>query len=987
MSRAETGGLRELARAGFSQLEVADAALTELEELVVVTREDVFAFGSAADADSALSDLVQLARREPRGIRALNTGAQARLWRLLGSSHGLGVFLHRHPEQLEVFGERPKLPDPEQLRQVLLDSVAPFAAGQQSETDARVALRTAYRRELVRIAIYDVEAPDPVEVVDAVAAALADAAAAALEAGLGIARVKAAKTLGAEAVAATSLAIIGMGKAGARELNYISDVDVIFVGGTRDEDVLTEAKALEISTMLARETMHTIADFESEPPLWEVDAALRPEGKQGALVRTLASHIAYYDRWAKNWEFQALLKARPLAGDAALGQAYIDALHDKVWTSAARDDFVESVQRMRERVTENIKPEDVPYQLKLGPGGLRDIEFTVQLLQLVHGRNDPTVRTRGTVESLAKLVDAGYIGRDDAAAFERDYRMLRVLEHRMQLRSMTRTHLLPRDDDGVRILARSAGYVDRGPEAWAEWERLRREVRSIHTRLFYRPLLAAVASVPDAERLLSPEQAHDRLAAIGFTNAKATLGHIAALTSGLSRKATVQRGLLPVMLHWMAEGHDPDYALLAFRRISDRLGNTPWFLRVLRDSSGAAERLTHLLSSSRYVGELMEWIPESVAWLDDPAALQLRDREALLSEMTATISRQDTLPDRGRAIVAIRRRELLRTAISAVLGLATIDQIAASLTAITDASLSGMLQGVRADVVPPEHADAFTFAIIGMGRLGGAELGFGSDADVMFVYDSGTLPTETAQGYASEIVTLLRAELTDTRVPFEIDADLRPEGRQGPLVRSLDAYEKYYSRWSVSWESQALLRARGVAGDEDLIDRFMALADRLRYPVKSDDNDVREIKRIKARVEGERLPQGVDPKRHLKLGPGSLSDVEWAVQLVQLQHAHEYPALQTVSTLAGLQAASDAGLVTAADAATLANAWRLASRLRSAITLLTGKDSNVLPVELHTLDGLARLLGYPDRSAVQLSDDYARAARQSRKVFERVFYD
>ncbi len=987
MTRSETGGLRELARAGFSGLGAAEAALSELAQLGVASREDVLAFGLAADPDSALSDLVQLARRDPAAIRALNSGAQARLWRLLGASHGLGSFLVRHPEQLEVFAERPTLPTARQMREHLLGALDAFVAGRgAAEQEARNALRVAYRRELLRIAIVDVEASDPAAILDEVAAALADAASAALEAALTIARAKAARNLGAEEVEATQLAIIGMGKAGARELNYISDVDVIFVAGTSDEELVSEGRAVEIATTLARETMHAIADFETEPPLWEVDANLRPEGKQGALVRSLASHTAYYDRWAKNWEFQALLKARPLAGDAELGEQYITALHDKVWTSAGRDDFVESVQRMRERVTEHINPDDVPYQLKLGPGGLRDIEFTVQLLQLVHGRTDPSVRTRGTLESLQALVDAGYIGRDDAAAFAQDYRMLRVLEHRMQLRGMTRTHLLPRDDDGVRILARSVGYADRAPEALQEWDRLRREVRNIHTRLFYRPLLAAVASIPDAERLLSPEQARDRLAAIGFASPKAALDHIAALTSGLSRKATVQRGLLPVMLHWMAEGHDPDYALLAFRRISDRLGDTPWFLRMLRDSSGAAERLTALLSSSRYVGELMEWIPESVAWLDDPPSLTLRDRDSLLSEMNVTVARQDSLTSAARAVRTIRRRELLRTAMAGVLGTATIDEVAASLTAITEASIQGLLAAVRKAVVAPEDLDTFEFAIIGMGRFGGAELGFGSDADVMFVYDAGGIEAATAQKYASEIVSLLREHLADARVPFELDADLRPEGRQGPLVRSLEAYEKYYSRWSVSWESQALLRARGVAGDAALIERFTALADRLRYPAVADEDDLREVKRIKARVEGERLPQGIDPKRHLKLGPGSLSDVEWLVQLLQLENAHNHPALQTVSTLGALEAAVTAGLVTGADAEVLSRAWRLASRLRSANTLLTGKDINVLPTDLHALDGLARLLGYPDRSAIALQDDYGRAARQSRRVFERLFY-
>ena len=216
-----------------------------------------------------------------------------------------------------------------------------------------------------------------------------------------------------EQVAATQLAIIGMGKTGARELNYVSDVDVIFVGGA-DEPAMAEfgeSRVVDIATRLAVQTMRGITSIEIEPPLWEVDANLRPEGKQGALVRTLDSHLSYYDRWAKSWEFQALLKARPIAGDAGLGDAYVQAVQPKVWTSAARENFVDSVQRMRERVTEHIPAADVPYQLKLGPGGIRDIEFTVQLLQLVHGLSDDRIRQRGTLEALDALVAEGYIGR------------------------------------------------------------------------------------------------------------------------------------------------------------------------------------------------------------------------------------------------------------------------------------------------------------------------------------------------------------------------------------------------------------------------------------------------------------------------------------------------------------------------------------------------------------------------------------------------
>ncbi|REJ05575.1 bifunctional [glutamine synthetase] adenylyltransferase/[glutamine synthetase]-adenylyl-L-tyrosine phosphorylase [Microbacterium bovistercoris] len=985
----ESVSLSALARLGFAELSTASAALEELAELTGFSRAALLQGAIAADPDGALEGLLRIARRAPGDLAPLlgDPDARSRAWRLLGASSGVAGFLLRHPEHLTVLrDEATVVPDSQALRERMLQAVnARDGVASDGGQDAVIALRVAYRRALSEIALVDVMSADPVGLIDEVCAALADAAGAALEGALAVARARLAESVPLAEVQATRLAIIGMGKAGARELNYISDVDVIFVAGTADDEVLAESRALDHATRLARDVMTVLSGMEVEPPLWEVDAALRPEGKQGALVRSLTSHLAYYERWAKSWEFQALLKARPLAGDPVLGEEYLAAVQPLIWSSAARDDFVDSVQQMRERVTAHIDPGDAAYQLKLGEGGLRDIEFTVQLLQLVHGLADESLRVRGTLEALDALRDRGYIGRSEAGVFGADYRMLRLLEHRLQLRDLRRTHLMPRTDAGLRVLARATGLADTGEGVWQRWEAIRREVRELHVRLFYRPLLSAVAALPEEERTLSAAQAHDRLAAIGFRDPAGALRHIGALTGGLSRKAVVQRSLMPIMVRWFADGSDPDYGLIAFRRISERLGDTPWFLRMLRDSAGAAERLTRVLSGSKYIGELMEWIPESVAWLDSEGQLRPRSAKALDDEAKAIQTRHVTVADAAKAVRALRRRELLRTAMGAVLDVLTIEEVAQALTDITEAAIQAALRAVRREVVPPEH-DALDFSVIGMGRFGGAELGFGSDADVLFVYDANGVDPHTAQQLSARIVAGLREHLTDHRLPLELDADLRPEGRNGPLVRSFDAYAEYYRRWSLSWEAQALLRARGIAGSAKLIARFTELADGIRYPESIGLQEVREIKRIKARVEGERLPQGADPRRHLKLGPGTLSDVEWMAQLLQLQHASRIPGLRTTSTLGALTAAEDAGLLPASGVSRLREAWLLSSRLRSAITLYTGKATDVLPADRRELDAVARLLGYPDRSATQLDEEYLGVTRRARRVFEKNFY-
>lgn len=958
--------LSELARIGFTEL---TAARDQLEGFPPRLHE---MFRVAADPDRALRMLLRLSERAPEQVESLiadDTTAE-RLIRVLGASSGIGEFFARRPDQLDVLRASSAPRDQAGYTDDLLGAIDGL-----HEEAAWVALRVRYRRHLAAIAAWDLSHPDPVEAVSTVAAGLADLAGAALEASLVCAR----RDLAVPSVQldATRLAVIAMGKCGARELNYLSDVDVIFVAEA-GEGVSTEL-AVTVATRLAKQVIRGISELAIEPALWEIDTALRPEGKDGALVRTLDSHLAYYERWAKSWEFQALLKARAIAGDRELGTRYEQAVAPLVWASSSRDGFVDSVQEMRVRVTEHIPAEQVDVQLKLGPGGLRDIEFTIQLLQLVHGRTDAAVRRRSTLDALEALADGGYIGRAESAEFAREYRLLRLLEHRLQLDRLHRTHLMPREEAAARVLARATGLFTTADGVMAAWEQTKRAVRSLHERLFYRPLLSAVAALPEGGISLSTDQAKDRLSAIGFRDPEGALQHMAALTAGMSRKANVQRTLLPVMLQWFAEGADPDLGLQAFRRLSDALGDAYWFLRLLRDSSGAAQRLTRVLSGSRYVVGLIERLPEAVAWLDRREELRPRPAAELMAEVAATVSRHETADAAARALRTLRRREVLRLALGSMVGEVSVIELGRALSEVVTAFLSGLVALARPD------DDGIEFGLIAMGRYGGRELGFGSDADVMAVYraDAGR---DEAQRIAEGIVRRVRELSEDLLLPFELDFDLRPEGRTGPLTRSLESYRAYYDRWSLTWEAQALLRARGAVGDVALLRDFDAMADRVRYPVTIDEQSVREVKRIKARVESERLPQGADPARHVKLGRGSLSDVEWCVQLLQLQHGHAIDGLQTTSTLGALDAAVSAGLMTEADVELLRAGWLIASRTRSAMTLWNVRTTDVLPADRTQLEGIARLMGYPRGGAADLENDYLATTRRARHVFERLFY-
>ncbi|XAS75548.1 bifunctional [glutamine synthetase] adenylyltransferase/[glutamine synthetase]-adenylyl-L-tyrosine phosphorylase [Dermatophilaceae bacterium Sec6.4] len=972
-----------LARAGFLHVDRSGRCLEELGASIGPGTLGVVS--ASVDPDQAVLGMVRLreattgSQRSQLDAVLVAAGSQARaLVGLLASSAGLTDHLVRHPDHW-----------PEVTGAELKDAAGIYAevardVGEASGEKAYDLLRVAYRRQLVRIAAYDVTS-NPIESFPEVARALADLAGACLDAALAIAR---REVEGAERV---RLAVIGMGKCGGRELNYVSDVDVIFVAEPVDPGD-DEAQARDIAGKLAIALIKACSQPTAEGMLWEVDTALRPEGKQGPLVRTVAGHAAYYERWAKTWEFQALLKARHVAGDAALGAAYLDAMAPMVWAASTREHFVEDVQAMRARVEQYVPASESERQLKLGPGGLRDVEFSTQLLQLVHGRTDERLRHRSTLAAIEALVRGGYVGRQAGEELDRCYRRLRVLEHRIQLSRMRRTHLMPIDPEQLRPLGRALAVKGDPVEGVvALWRTTARDVRRLYERLFFRPLLSAVARLSDDDACLSLDSAQDRFAALGYADPKGAIAHIQALTEGVSRRAAIQRTLLPVMLQWFAQEADPDLGLLAFRRISDRLGATHWYLKMLRDEGGAAQLLARVLANSRYAGTLIEGAPSSVAVFGSEQARVPWTRRAILEVMQAAIERHDDGHDAVRAIREIRRAELIRVAVADIAGSVDLNTLEIALTDISAATIQAALDVAVRDAVSQAGAPLTTvIAVIGMGRLGGRETGYSSDADVLFVHDPlpGAEPGR-ATTEATAVVNQLRSSLalSGPDPSLIVDADLRPEGKSGPIVRTLSSYAAYYDRWSAGWEAQALLRALPIAGDVDLGARFVRLIDPLRYPEGGMDlGAIRQIRSLKARMEAERIPRGGDRRTHFKLGRGGLSDVEWTVQLAQLEHGHEIAALQHTGTFSLLRVMAEHDLLTEEEAERLGAAWEFATRLRNAGMLWRGRSIDSLPSSLADVRGIAGLLGWPLSRAYGLQEDYLRHTRLARSIVEHRFY-
>ncbi len=812
------------------------------------------------------------------------------------------------------------------------------------------------RLELLRIAARDLLGRDGLEEAGRALAELADAVLSGAHA----------LTVGEDVAA---LAVIGMGKLGGSELNYASDVDILLVGASADEDMQRRARRL----------------MEVARSCFRVDADLRPEGRSGPLVRSVSSFRSYWERWAQAWEIQALIKARPVAGDPTLGSEFIDAASARLWSRAFGVDELREVRDIKARSEAEMSRRGLAErEVKRGRGGIRDIEMAVQLLQLVHGRHDPGLRTRSTLPALAELASAGYIGTEDSRSLADAYRFLRTVEHRLQLVEEAQVHAIPTHAEARAHLARVMGYRDEASEtALARFEddlaRHQATVRSIHERLFFRPLLEAFARLeaaeegvsgrPPADGVMTEAAVQERLAAFGFSDADRTRAALQELTRGLTRSSRLMQQMLPLVLDWLSESPDPDLGLLGLRRLVATRHQRTRMVETFRESPETARRLCLLLGTSRLLLEPVLHNPELIVDIGSDRALSPRGRDDLIGKSDATLGWRTGTDERQEGLRRLKETETARIAARDVLGGASVEETGNALTVLAES----VVEAALASLDPP-----VPIAVVAMGRFGGAELSYASDLDLLLVFDGRRLAdVEAAEALAERLLRLLRGETPAERI-YPVDPGLRPEGSQGALARSIQGYASYYERWAGTWERQALVRARPVAGDHEVARRFMELVDRFVWEQPLDEESRREIRRMKARMERERIPADEDPLFHLKLGRGSLSDVEWTAQLLQMENG-----IRAQGTMAAIEALVNAGAMASEDAAALADAYRFCERTRNRWYLVRGAPSDSLPTQADQLARLARSL---DTTATDLRETYRRVTRRSRHVMERLFY-
>ncbi|MDX2170037.1 MAG: hypothetical protein SF182_23405 [Deltaproteobacteria bacterium] len=858
-----------------------------------------------------------------------------------------------------------------------------------ADADAADALRAFKYYELARITVRDLwSAPDDHAATAALLGELSHLADALLDAALRRALARVALQVGppfwtgVEGNAVSPrFTVLGLGKLGGEELNYSSDVDLIYVreslaaedgpGGLSPDEYYGRV----VKELARLATTTTGAGF-----LYRIDLDLRPEGQSGPLVVPAEMLTHYYDAWAATWEKSAFMKARPVAGDRAFGWQVIRGLDPILYRSSMDFASVAAIRAMKERVEQESERAGGTFNVKVGRGGIRDIEFVAQALQLLHGGRIPQVRTRSTQQALTALAEVGVLPRDEALALLDAYAFLRRTENRLQMEAERQTHRLPADDAGLARLGRALGLgADADPAAAF------RAALDAH-RVRVEAAFGALFADDDVQRLLDlfQRQVPQLLAQ------PATRSQIELLAAAFARAL----GAVP----------DTERALNNLDRFIAGVGARTFYYGLLLDRPELVERLTAVFAASEYLSGILAAHPRLIEPIfSDPNVLVLAPDalRAVLAELRADVAAERGNDDTESALDALRllhHRELVNIGLLDLTGKITLDDAETGLTDLAEVCLDAALELARVELArrgpAPAAAAHGEFLVVGMGKLASRELTYGSDLDVIFLYDvrdaDDQALLEAQEHYARLAQKLIWALQTRTRCGacYQIDARLRPSGNQGLLVTSLASFARYHAGSAQTWERQALLRARPVTGGARLGEAF----DTLRRGIllrPLPPTAAEEIHRVRQRMEVELAGEGPG-RRDFKLGRGGLLDVESVVQYLQLLHGAAHPELLQVDRLTTqLGRLQQCALLAADDAAPLRAGWDFLQRLSSRLRVIENRSISDLDEERGDLDALAHRLGYssPQRAGGArraLLEDYRRHTAAIRAVYERI---
>jgi [glutamine synthetase] adenylyltransferase / [glutamine synthetase]-adenylyl-L-tyrosine phosphorylase len=920
----------------------------------------------------------------------------------------LATLLTRDPARLARVASDPYLRR-EKPREVLVAEVAACAAPARTQAELQAALRRVRADELVRLGARELELGLETEVgreLARLADTCFDAAIAFWDRELR-ARFGAPRYVDDDGqVRDARLAVIGMGKLGGEELNFSSDVDVIYVYSS-DQGEAGELSLHEYFAKLCTCVTAALSEVTEGDTVFRVDLRLRPEGAKGAIANSLASTERYYETFGRPWERQAWIKARACAGDRELGLDVMRALRPFVFPRLISPTVIDDVRELNRRIKrELVRPprtrpatidpgphgkERQParglagegFDLKNGEGGIREIEFFVQALQLIHAGKRPVLQVRGTLAALDALLFAGLIADDEHLALWRAYRWLRHTEHVLQLEGGLQTQIVPDDDDRRLVLARRLGYPDAAAFAMV----LRRHTAAV-SRLF------ATLGDPGDERAevtailrgdLTEAEELDALTRLGFSDATAARAELARARrnsdSPLAPAATASARTARIgaaLLTEIAASADPDQALRTVGDLIARRGAAWSIWRLLDENPAIVRLLGSIFGASAYLARTLVDTPELIDLLIElgqtPPSRSVLQIAGDLERRLAPVDPGD--PEQvWSAIAEVKNGHVLRVGLADFAGALDPLAVCAELTAIAEACLARALAVVEAQLTerhgrPPGDA---RLAVLGLGKLGGHELGYAADLDVVFVYtgdegdSTGAAPLATVEWFsrcAQRLLNALRQRTPRGRL-YEIDTRLRPSGSQGLLVTSLAGWRRYHAQDARLWERQALTKLRPVAGDRELGEHVARLAAETVYgePPEATGGTraiADAILQMRDRIERELgADRGKRPARDLKLGAGGMMDVEFAAQYLQLVHGHAHPAMRTTGTAPALAAAAAAGVAAPRDLELLAQGYRFLRNIEHRLRVVHDQPIHRLPESRDELDKLARRAGFP----------------------------
>ena len=1003
------------------------AYLLPLETLVRVAYAALF----SALPDMALNGLERISTVVPKEELLAVCSSKQRLVQLLvlcGSSPFLTNIICRDPAYFRtLFTERAI-----DLRRSEAESLAAlreFIGDRTGYQEIIPLLRRFKCHEILRIAARDINTLAPLEEVTGELSALA---ASSLQVAYEAARRKLVEEHGRPLMVTpqgereADLTILGMGKFGGRELNFSSDIDLIYfytssegettgvpagTGGVRGK-ISLHAFFVKLGEMISR----AISQVTADGYVFRVDMGLRPEGKSGDMAISQRSAEIYYEAWGQSWERTAMLKARPVAGDIPLGEAILRFLEPFIYRKYHDFNMIEDMKLMKQKIDASLARErEGELNIKLGFGGIREIEFFIQSLQLVYAGRNPSIRERGTLKALEKLRDARLITAEECDTLGDAYRFLRTVEHRIQVVQERQTHNLPTKEEEFRALARRCGFLrENGVHRFRETlAGHRSRVSGMYGKLFHSEALAADEVSPEVTRFLDhradPDLIKDLLAERRFADVDRAYESLVVLRDGPARARLTERTrrslekIAPLFLQDLFECPDQDMALANLERFLVAVGSRPSIYALLAEKRETLKLLVSLFGMSAFLSKILIGNPALLdSMVSSSPAGNTKGREEMGTELALLLDQAQDFEERLDTLRRYRHEEFLRIGLNDIHGRLGQSEITGQLTFLADVLLFAAYSMAKKELTrhgSPTWDDngvvrEASLAVVALGKMGGNELNYHSDLDIIYIYDhqgttDGERPLTNHEYFAKlgqKIISILSTQTREGYV-YKIDTRLRPSGNAGPLVTSLGSFRSYHAEEAQVWERQALAKARVVIGRPELKEELEAIIAATVYGATAGDEERREIRRLRMRMETE-LAREKEGSYNIKTGRGGLVDVEFIVQYLQLKFGREHEAIRSTATVAALKAIRQERLIADEDAETLLSGYKFLRRLENRLRIIHDYSMNDLGGSPDYLDKLARRLGYDPKlrhPGETFMADYERTTTAIRTCFDRVF--